>query len=650
MTRDDYLSLIEAIDEHNRHYYDECLPQISDQAFDNLVKTVEQIEEEHPDWIVSYSPTQRVNPMQPLSGFKRVAHAVPMMSLANTYSKEEVIEFVERIHKLVGDRKVTYALELKMDGTAVSLYYEKGLFKRGATRGDGKLGDDVTENLRTIRTLPMKLKEPVTLEVRGEVFMPLAIFHTLGKEAGWANPRNAAAGSLKLLDSQEVSRRHLSIVCYAIAGESEVKKQSLVHHYLEKLGFPICPHLGVAHNVEEILAFADQIESMRARLPFEIDGIVIKVDDIQLHDELGATGKCPRWATAYKFAPMQAKTTVEAITVQVGRTGVLTPVAELTPVFVAGSTISRATLHNEEEVMRKDIRIGDTVIIEKGGDVIPKVVSVVLEKRPSHTTPWKMPTACPSCGGPLVKKEGEVAVKCLNKRCAAQHAERLIFFASKGAMDIDGLGEKVMLKLMERGLVNTWPDIYRLTEENLTEIEGFKEKSVENLLNAIESSKKVSLGRFIFALGIPFVGIQTAEELAHRGGNLKKILSMTEEEFLNIEGIGDKVAGSLVSFFQDPLHRHEIEELISLGVHPKQPHEALDHPFGGKSFVLTGSLSSMTREEASSFIKARGGKVSGSVSKNTDYVVAGTEAGSKLDKALDLGIKILDEDAFKNML
>ncbi|MBP9841732.1 MAG: NAD-dependent DNA ligase LigA [Simkaniaceae bacterium] len=650
MTRDDYFSLIEAIDEHNRHYYDECAPQISDQAFDQLVKTLEHIEKTHPEWIVSYSPTQRVNPMKPLSGFKRVTHQIPMLSLANTYSKQEVSEFIARVHKLLGNRKVTYSLELKMDGTAVSLYYEKGLFTRGATRGNGKVGDDITDNLRTIRSLPMKLKREETLEIRGEVFMPLKVFEILGKEAGWANPRNAAAGSLKLLDPEEVSKRHLEIICYAIAGEGGVKRQSEVHDYLKKLGLPTSSYTATADNVEEIFAFADQIEAMRGRLPFEIDGVVIKVDDLSLHDELGSTGKCPRFATAYKFAPMQAITYIEGITVQVGRTGVLTPVAELTPVFVAGSTISRATLHNEEEVERKDIRIGDTVVIEKGGDVIPKVVSVVLEKRPKDSQPWKMPTLCPSCGSPLIKKEGEVAVKCPNKKCGSQHAERLIFFASKGAMDIEGLGEKVMLKLIDHHLVNTWSDIYRLKKEDLEKLEGFKEKSVENLLKGIEVSKEVSLARFIFALGIPFVGIQTAEELAHRATSVETLLSMTYEEFLEIEGVGEKVASSLVSFFKDPEHQQEIMKLMNLGVAPQQRQIAIHHSFLGKSFVLTGTLHSMSRDEAGNLIKTRGGKVSSSVSKNTDYVLVGADPGSKYDKAQELGIQILDEAAFKNML
>ncbi len=658
MTKDEYLKLLEEIQKHNALYFQKATPEISDYEYDLLVKRVEEIEEKHPEWVPTDSPTKRVGGM-PTKGFVQVNHTYPMLSLSNTYSKEEVADFVKRVDKNLDGRAVEYCVELKMDGVAISLHYEKGKLTRGVTRGNGKRGDDITANVKTIRSIPHQLKEAVTVEVRGEVFIPQKDFIEMNREREeggdppWANPRNAAAGSLKLLDSKEVAKRKLDIVTYnVIAGGLE--KQSDVHAYLKKLGLPVGEerHFKVCKNVDEIFAFADAIEKERPKLPFEIDGIVIKVNSLRYHDILGATAKSPRWATAYKFAPEQAETVIEAITVQVGRTGVLTPVADLKPVPLAGSTISRATLHNEEEVIRKDIREGDTVIIEKGGDVIPKVVRVLTDKRASHSQPWKMPKNCPICHSPVTRKEGEVAVRCPNKTaCGGQNLRRISFFASKNAMDIDHLGPEIVKKLVELGFVTRISDLYRLTEEELSQVEGFKEKAIANLLKSLGNSKKTTLARFIFAIGIPYVGEGTAQLLADAVGSIDKLSEMSEEELCNIDGVGDKVAASIVTFLEDPAHQKEIQDLLDLGVKPTaQMKKIAGHPFAGKAFVLTGSLEGFTRSEAGNLIKERGGKVSGSVSKKTDYVLVGEDPGSKYDKAKTLGIAILDEEAFQKML
>ncbi|MGE0197929.1 MAG: NAD-dependent DNA ligase LigA [Simkaniaceae bacterium] len=658
MKRQDYLALLAEIEKHNDLYFQQSQPEISDYDYDLLVKEVERIEKEHPDWVPEDTPTQRVGEA-PTKGFQQVEHDYPMLSLSNTYSKEEVADFIQRVEKGLENRRVDYCVELKMDGVALSLKYEKGKLVRGVTRGNGRRGDEITANIKTIASLPHQLKESITTEVRGEVFIPKKEFIKLNREreelgeVPWANPRNAAAGSLKLLDPKEVAKRRLDIVVYNLIGEG-YKTQSEVHEFLKKLGLPVGEHkhFKVCKTVEEIFAFADEIEGMRSKLPFEIDGIVIKVNSLRDHDILGATAKSPRWATAYKFAPEQTETLIEEITVQVGRTGVLTPVAELRPVTLAGSTISRATLHNEEEILRKDIRVGDLVLIEKGGDVIPKVVKVILEKRSSTSQKWVMPDRCPICGSEVIRKEGEVAVRCPNKtRCAGQNLRRLSFFASKNAMDIDHLGPEIIKKLIDHGLLARLSDIYRLTEDDLVPLEGFKEKSIHNLLASIEKSKQTTLARFIFALGIPYVGEGTAQLLADSAGSMEKLSQMDAEELWEIEGVGDKVAESIVTFLADPLHQKEISDLFALGVKPEALHKKITgHPFAGKTFVLTGALETLTRTEAADLIKERGGKVSGSVSKKTDFVLVGADPGSKYDKAKAFDIPVLDEKAFQKML
>ncbi|NGX42940.1 MAG: hypothetical protein K940chlam7_01229, partial [Chlamydiae bacterium] len=621
-----------------------------------------EVEKQHPEWVSPTSPTQRVGEML-TEGFKTVKHKTPMLSLANTYNTEEIEDFIKRMHKLVGEKEFSFSCELKMDGIAVSAIYKNGAFVQGVTRGDGKRGDDITVNMKTIASLPLQLygKEiPEHLEVRGEVYLPIPAFegiNTQREKAGepfFANPRNAAAGALKLLDPKQAASRKLSVVFYAIAEKpsEKINSQYESHQFLQMIGLPTLEYRAKCQTIDEIWAFAEKVREARHTLPYQIDGIVIKLDDLQEQEHLGSTGKNPRWAVAYKFAAEQSQTRIKDITVQVGRTGVCTPVAELEPVLLAGSTISRATLHNEEEVRRKDIRVGDLATIEKGGDVIPKVVEVDPKSRPAGSHPWKMPQKCPSCGTELVRIEGEVAVRCPNPHCPEQQQRKVTYFAGKEAMDIENLGEKVVEQLMKRGFVKTPSDIYTLTEMQLLQLEGFKSKSVQRLLESIDHSRKVPLERFIMALGIKYVGTGTAELLANNAGDLETLSEMDVEELKDIDGIGEKGAHAVVDFFADGNNQKEMERLLTHGVQPQKLviKSYADHPFSGKSFVLTGSLQNYTRPAASALIKERGGKVVGSVSKKTDYVLAGEAAGSKLDKAKALEISILTEDEFEKKL
>lgn len=662
VTRTEYKRLCEEVWEHNRRYYALNAPTITDYEFDQLLARLIEIEKAHPEWVFPGSPTQVVGEGI-VGGFNVLPHAAPMLSLANTYSTEEILDFLKRMEKLLQKQEILYAAEVKMDGIAVSIRYEEGQLVRALTRGNGREGEEITHNALTIASLPFHLKGhfPEVLEARGEIFMPLEAFRKLNKaredagEALFANPRNAAGGSLKLLDPREVAKRHLAIVFHGVAVMQgrEPKSHFEELDHLHSWGLPIVPQRALCRNFEGIMEFATLVESKRKTLPYEIDGIVVKVDDIASQRKLGWTGKNYRWACAYKFSPEQAETMIREITVQVGRTGVLTPVAELEPIFVAGSTISRATLHNAEEVARKDVRIGDTVVIEKGGDVIPKVVSVNLSKRPAHSHVWHMPTHCPACGTATVKVPGEVATRCPNRAlCPAQELRRIIFFASKHGMDIEHLGEKVVAQLVEKGFVKRLSDIYKLNSAQLADLPNFKEKSISNLIESIEKSKNVTLGRFLMALGIKHVGAETAEALAERTGSIEKLASLTEEELMEIEGIGTKVAESIVSFFADPENQEEIARLFDAGVKPQilEVKQYEGHPFFGKTFVLTGALANYTRDEAAVLIRERGGKVGSTVTKSTDYVLVGEEAGSKLEKAKKLGLAILSEDEFSGLL
>lgn len=663
MTFQDYEKLCEEAWQHNRKYFSENAPVITDEAYDQLMNQLKAIEKAHPEWVSSSSPTQRVGEVL-TQGFKTVEHAFPMLSLANTYSKEEIEEFIKRMQKHAEHRKLAFSCELKMDGIAISALYEKGIFVRGVTRGDGKKGDDITTNLRTVEALPLRLygeNIPEVLEVRGEVFMRHAVFKQLNEEkseseeALWANPRNAAAGSLKLLDPRLVAKRRLSVVFYGVAENSTITvgSQYSIHNYIKSFGLPILELHARAESLDEVWSFIEKVHKLRPQLPYDIDGVVIKIDDLKEQRQLGNTGKNPRWAIAYKFAAEQAVTRIVGITVQVGRTGTLTPVAELEPVFLAGSTIARATLHNEEEVIRKDIRIGDVAVIEKGGDVIPKVVEIKPEMRTVLSAPWKMPEVCPSCGKEVVRIPGEVAVRCSNSEaCPEQQLRKIMYFSGKAAMDIENMGEKVVEQLVKRGFIKHPSDIYQLTEEQLFQLDGFKEKSVKNLMASIQKSCDVSLDRFIMALGIKFVGTGTAEMLANKAGNIETLMQMKFEELINIEGVGEKVANSVQEFFLDTNNVNEVQRLLAYGVKPryKEVRVFSDHAFSGKIFVLTGSLHRFTRASAATMIKERGGKVSESVSKKTDFVVAGEDPGSKLEKAQSLGVKVLNENEFEAIL
>lgn len=662
-TYEEYCALCLEIWEHNKRYYVDHNPIITDIEFDHLYKLLERIEQEHPEWILPTSPTQRVGEVL-TAGFQSVVHKTPMLSLENVYSQEEITEFIKRMHKLTERPELTFSCELKMDGVAITVCYEKGNFVRALTRGDGKKGDDVTNNVKTLASVPLQLigkNIPDLLEARGEIFMTREVFEKLNasrtesEEQLWANPRNAAAGTLKLLDPKEVARRELSVVFYGIAEESTVNLQTQFEalKLLQSLGLPTLELTARCKNFEEIWNFAEKVLAARPKLSFNIDGAVIKIDELRLAKKLGNTAKNPRWAVAYKFPAEQAITRITAITVQVGRSGILTPVAELEPVFLAGSTISRATLHNSDEIDRKDIRVGDSVYIEKGGDVIPKVVKVILEKRPPNSERWKMPENCPMCGAAVVKIPGEVAVRCPNNEgCIEQVIRRIAHFVGKVAMDIDHMGEKVIRKLVEKSFVSRPSDIYRLTENEIAQLEGFKEKSIQNLLTSIEKSKTVTLDRFIMALGIPHVGKGIAEDLARKVRSIEKLAAMDQEALTQIEGIGGIVAQSIAHYFSISANREEVQWLLECGVKPYSSDVSIveGHPFNGKNFVLTGALHNYSRNEAANLIKVRGGRVSEAVSKKTDFLLVGDDPGSKLEKAKSLGVRILTEPEFTEAL
>lgn len=649
------------IRKHEDLYYVANTPEISDEAFDRLERELRDLEAEHPELVTADSPTQRVGE-KPSSEFSTATHRSPMLSLDNTYSPDELREFEKRIHRAVGPREVAYVAELKIDGLSMALHYEEGRFVRAVTRGDGRRGDDVTPNVRTIRSVPLVLRgsdAPDHLEVRGEVFLPRQKFEAMNREregAGletFANPRNAAAGTIKSLDSRVAARRGLDCFVYAIADRAgkAAKTQGEMIQELRAWGLKTNPASRLCQSLAEVLAYCDEWSEKRDSLEYEIDGVVVKVNDVALQQELGATSKFPRWAIAYKYAARQAATQVESIEVQVGRTGKLTPVALLHPVALAGSTVARATLHNEEEVARKDVRVGDTVTIEKGGDVIPKVVAVLLERRPSSAVPWEPPQACPVCGTEAVKAEGEVDRRCPNSSCPAQIEERLKHYASRKAMDIEGLGHVLVHHLVASGRVHTFTDLYTLTMDDLITIERVGEKSAANLLGEIEESKRRELQRLIFGFGIRFVGERAALLLARHFRSLEALEKATEDEIDSIYEIGPAVARSVREWFDAPSNGALLERLRAAGVETQaKTEEAQATDLAGKQFVLTGTLAAMSREEAKSAVEARGGRLTSAVSKKTAAVVAGENPGSKLDKARELGVPILDEAAFARVL
>jgi DNA ligase (NAD+) len=655
------------IREHDHRYYVLAQPVITDPEYDTLYAELKKLEQEFPDLIAKDSPTQRVGG-QPAKEFRPVQHAVPMMSLDNTYNPDELREFCNRVAKLLPGETVEYCVEPKIDGLAVTLRYERGELMVGATRGDGSTGDDITANLRTIRAIPLRLhaaKPPPVFEARGEVYMAVEGFRKLNtarEKAGeqlFANPRNAAAGSLKQLDPKLVAQRPLGAVLYGIGAVEglDFKTHREVIEQLKAFGFPTPPLWWLARSHEEIIRHIEELQQHEAQLPFEIDGAVIKVNSLDQQRRLGLTAKAPRWAIAYKYSHEQAETLLEDIIVQVGRTGNLTPVAVLKPVFLAGSTISRATLHNEDEIKRKDIRIGDTVIIEKAGEVIPAVVSVVQEKRPCAAKPFDFVAhihgKCPECGSAIRRDPEQVAWRCENISCPAQLKRALEHFAHRGTMDIEGLGEVLVNQLVDQKLVRDIADIYSLSVGQLAALERMGEKSAQNVHAAIQSSKARELWRVIMGLGILHVGSQAAKTLARHFGSLDALAAATPEQLMEAEDIGEVMAASIHEFFQNKRNHEVIGKLRRAGVNlvaAAAERKTAAGALSGRTFVLTGALAKFTREDATRLIEERGGKVSGSVSKKTDYVVVGADAGSKLDKARQLGIKTLDEDEFEKLL
>ncbi|HKO60093.1 MAG TPA: NAD-dependent DNA ligase LigA [Pyrinomonadaceae bacterium] len=655
--------LREEIRHHEELYYVHDSPEISDREYDQLIERLQKLEQEHPEYLTPDSPTQRVGG-RPAEGFAEIVHRRPMLSLDNSYNIDELRAFDQRCQKLADGRAPEYVAELKIDGLSISVHYENGVLLRGVTRGDGRIGEDVTQNVRTIRSVPLKLKaaKPVVneFEVRGEVFIPRKVFERTNAEREeqgetlFANPRNAAAGAIRQLDSRIVASRKLDMFAYdLLAGE---RKPFPTHwealNWMEKAGLRINPHRALCESIEEVIEFATQMEAKRDELDYEIDGLVVKVNSTTLQDEFGTTNKAPRWAVAYKYAARQATTQVISISVQVGRTGALTPVANLEPVVLAGTTVARATLHNPDELKRLGIRIGDWVLIEKGGDVIPKVLKVIESKRTGNEKPFRMPKKCPVCGGEVSRPEGEVVSRCVAADCPAQLKGRLLHFVSRRAMRIEGLGESLADQFVESGRVRDAGDLYNLTLEDVTSLERMGKKSATNLLSQIEASKQRDLSNLVYALGIRHVGDRTATTLARHFGSLDALSKASVEELDDVPEIGLTVAQSVRDWFDDEGNQTLCSRLEAAGVRTRMERKAVagSDKFGGKQFVLTGTLKSFSRDEARAAIEAHGGRVASSVSKKTDYVVAGSEAGSKLDKATALGVTVVDESTFKAML
>ncbi|HEU4711147.1 MAG TPA: NAD-dependent DNA ligase LigA [Pyrinomonadaceae bacterium] len=657
--------LRDEIRHHDDLYYVNDSPEISDREYDLLLEKLKQLEEQHPELITPDSPTQRVGG-RPAEGFPEVVHTRPMMSLDNSYNIDELRAFDERCRRLAEGRPLEYVAELKIDGLSLSLQYDDGLLVRGVTRGDGRIGEDVTQNARTIRSVPLRLKPEAKridspLEVRGEVFIPLEVFRRTNAEREeqgeprFMNPRNAAAGAIRQLDSRLVARRKLDMFVYdlLVGGRKPFPSHWEALAWLEKAGFRVNPHKKLCESIDEVIDFANEEEALRDDLGYEIDGLVVKVNSTALQDEFGATSKAPRWAIAYKYPARQASTKVLKIEVQVGRTGAITPVANLEPVFLAGTTVSRATLHNYDEIERLDIREGDWVMIEKSGEIIPKVLSVVKSKRTGRLKKFEPPTNCPVCNGLISRPEGEVVARCVAADCRAQIVGRLLHFASRRAMRIEGLGDVLAIQMVEAELVKDVGDLYSLTLEQVAGLPRMAKKSATNLLEQIEASKSRELTNLIYALGIRHVGERTAGILAHEMGSLDRLTEASVEELDAIPEIGLTVAESVRDWFDDEGNRALCDRLRAAGVNTESSRKSsasLDERFAGKQFVLTGTLSSFTRDEAKAMIEARGGRVNSSVSKKTDYVVAGEAAGSKLDKAESLGVTVINEDAFKTML
>jgi len=650
---------------HEDLYYIQDSPEISDLEYDQLLSKLQALEETNPELITPDSPTQRVGG-RPAEGFPEVVHRRPMLSLDNSYNIDELRAFDQRCQRLAEGRQLEYVAELKIDGLSLSLQYESAVLTRGVTRGDGRIGEEVTQNARTIRSVPLRLKSQAPkingeVEVRGEVFIPLDVFRKTNAEREeqgeprFANPRNAAAGAIRQLDSRLVARRKLDMFAYdlLVGGNKPFPTHWQALDWLQQAGFRVNSNKKLCKSIDEVIEFANEMEKLRDELGYEIDGLVVKVNSTALQDEFGSTQKAPRWAIAYKYPARQASTKVLSIVIQVGRTGALTPVANLEPVFLAGTTVSRATLHNEDEIERLGLKIGDWVMIEKSGEIIPKVLSVIKSKRTGKEKAFKPPTHCPVCGSEISRIEGEVVARCVAADCAAQLVGRLLHFASRRAMRIEGLGDVLAIQLVEVNLVKDVGDLYDLTLEQVAGLPRMAKKSATNLLEQIEASKSRDLANLIYALGIRHVGERTAGIFAQHFGSLASLANATTEELDDIPEIGLTVAESVRDWFDDEGNRNLCDRLRAAGVRTelaKQNRAQVDERFGGKQFVLTGKMEGYTRDEARELIEARGGRVNSSVSKKTDFVIAGEDAGSKLDKATALGINVIDEVGFRQML
>lgn len=664
-------ALREEIRHHEHQYYVLDSPEISDAAYDALMRELQELETKHPELITPDSPTQRVGG-KPKEGFAKVAHSRPMLSLDNVNSEEELRDWDRRVHELAGNEKVSYACELKLDGMSLALHYGPtqdggARLVQAITRGDGSIGEDVTTNVRTIRSVPLLIKEkqlktahlPQQFEVRGEIVMPIAGFLKLNEEREQqgltpaANPRNAAAGTIRTLEPNIVAQRRLDFYGYFLFTEGKTLKASQVETLdsLTAAGFRVNPHREAYSSIEKVIAFIQEAEKKREDLGYEIDGVVIKVNETATQDRLGFTGRAPRWAAAYKFTARSGITLVEDILVQVGRTGKLTPVAALTPVSIGGTTVSRATLHNADEIARLGLKIGDSVLVERGGDVIPKVVEVVADKdHPRGMKEFQFPEHCPVCNSEIVRTEGEADYRCINVDCPARLKESILHFASRGVMNIDGMGEAIVNQLLDKGYIKSIADIYRLTEEQLLSLERIGEKTARSLLSEIEKSKQAPLGRVLFGLGIRFVGERTAQLLAEEFGSMDALMSASLEELERVQEVGPRVSAAIREFFDEEKNRALVEHLREAKLTFTQEKRKKSSQLEGLTFVLTGTLPNLSREEAKAKIEAAGGRVSGSVSKKTNYVVAGEEAGSKLEKAQELKVSILDEAGLLELL
>ena len=649
--------LVSLLNKYSYDYYVEDNPQISDTEYDTLYKQLEKLEKNHPEYILENSPTQRVGD-RVLDEFEKITHKVPMLSLSNTFSTKDLRDFDARISKLVPDHSVEYICELKIDGLAISIKYENGKLVSAATRGDGSIGEDVTENIKTIFSIPKVLKDNRTFEVRGEVYLPRKSFELLNSEREsnnevlFANPRNAAAGSLRQLDSKITGKRRLSAFIYSIVGDDSIVSQENALNTAKEYNLPVNPNFKLCKSIDEVIDYINYWTEHKKNLPYDIDGIVIKVNSYSTQEEIGYTQKSPRWATAYKFPEEELATKLLDVELSVGRTGIITPVAILDPIVISGSTVSKASLHNKDIIEELDIHIGDMVVVKKAGEIIPKVVRVVRELRTEGSIKYTMPNTCPSCGQQTYTKENDPFTRCKNPDCPDQNIRRIIHFASRDALNIEGLGDKVVTTLYEKGIIAHTIDLFSLEREKLISLDRMGEKSVDNLLNAIENSKQNSLDKVIFALGILNVGKKAGKILAEKYLNLSNLMNATLDELVNLDDVGQITAESILDYLSDENNIKFINDLIKVGMNPQYEVQEVNtnNIFAGKTVVLTGKLVELTRNEAKEYLEKYGAKVTGSVTSKTDLVIAGEKAGSKLAKAEQLGIRVINEEEFANMV